>query len=403
MKILSCYSFAMIAFLLFGFSCRKHNPGINSNPVVSSTPGLSVSPGGELQLNGHPYRGVGVNYFNAFYRILISPSGLDTSYRAGFRYLKSRDIPFIRFSAGGFWPKEWNFYKTNKSLYYARFDEFVHDAEKYGIGLIPSIFWNITATSDLSGEPRNQWGNPSSKTIAFMKSYTSEVVQRYKDSPAIWGWEFGNEMNLTNDIPYTSVRPQAGTPEFRTDSDRISTADMIVALKEFANTVRTYDNHRLIFSGHSHPRGYAWHLMKSGVWKKDSLFRYKFMVGLQNPDPLNSVTMHLYPNAVNEHFTDQQSSLKSIILITQNEAAKLKKPLFLGEFGASLTLGEEKERLKFNELLSAIDELKVPLAAVWVFDYSLQNADWNITPTNSRSYMIEEIGRLNRSIQQQNP
>jgi endo-1,4-beta-mannosidase len=236
-----------------------------------------------------------------------------------------------------------------------------------------------------------------------MKSYTSEVVQRYKDSPAIWGWEFGNEMNLTTDIPYTKVTPQMGTPLLRTDSDRISTSDMIVALKEFVNTVRTYDPHRIIFSGHSVPRGYAWHLMKSGLWKKDSLFQFKIMVGLQNPDPLNSVTMHLYPSAFGEYFNGQQASLKEIIQITLMEAVALRKPLFLGEFGAPLTLREDQERLKFNELLGAIDDLKVPLAAVWVFDYSLQNSDWNITPLNRRSYMIDEIGRLNRSIQLQNP
>ena len=40
------------------------------------------------------------------------------------------------------------------------------------------------------GEAPSQMGNPQSKTTAFMKTYTREVVSRYKDSPAIWGWEF---------------------------------------------------------------------------------------------------------------------------------------------------------------------------------------------------------------------
>ena len=37
-----------------------------------------------------------------------------------------------------------------------------------------------------------------------MRRYTEEVVRRYKDSPAIWGWEFGNEYNLAADLPADS-------------------------------------------------------------------------------------------------------------------------------------------------------------------------------------------------------
>ena len=54
---------------------------------------------------------------------------------------------------------------------------------------------------DLVGEPRNQWGNPESKTRQFMRTYIREVVSRYVNSPAIWGWEFGNEYNLSLDTP----------------------------------------------------------------------------------------------------------------------------------------------------------------------------------------------------------
>ena len=282
-----------------------------------------------------------------------------------------------------------------------RLDEFVKDAEHYGIGLIPSLFWNITAISDLSGEPRNQWGNPDSRTIAFMRSYTAEIVIRYKDSPAIWGWEYGNEMNNNADIPYTTVRPEKGTPAVRTEVDKISTADMILAMKEFCDAVRSIDHDRIVFTGNSKTRGYAWHLMKSGVWKKDSMVQYQSMIGIQNPDPYRSVTMHIYSNNISDYFADQQATMRDLIQITRDEADRMHKVLFIGEFGAPSTLGTVEEENKFNELMSAIEDLKIPMAAVWVFDYSLQDADLNITPANRRNYMIEEIGKLNQRIKLQ--
>ena len=87
--------YPLIGLILFVilFSCRKTNLQIG---FLMELRGLLVTPGGELSLNGKPYRGVGVNYFNAFYRILLSPTARDTSYKAGFRYLKSQGIPFYQ-------------------------------------------------------------------------------------------------------------------------------------------------------------------------------------------------------------------------------------------------------------------------------------------------------------------
>ena len=64
----------------------------------------------------------------------------------------------------------------------------VRVAEKHQLGLIPSLFWHQATVSDLVNEPLDQWGNPSSRTIEFMRGYTREVVTRLKDSPAIWAW-----------------------------------------------------------------------------------------------------------------------------------------------------------------------------------------------------------------------
>ncbi len=159
--------------------------------------GLS-SRDGMLLKDGVPYRGIGVNYFDAFARTLREPN--DTSYDEGFRVLAQHGIPFARFMCTGYWPAEMKLYRQDKARYFKLLDGVVRSAEKHRVGLIPSLFWYMPMVPDLVGEPCDQWSNPQSKTHEFMRTYVREVVTRYRNSPAIWGWEFGNEYNLDADL-----------------------------------------------------------------------------------------------------------------------------------------------------------------------------------------------------------
>ena len=158
--------------------------------------GLSVGKDGTLQRSGKPFRGIGVNYFDAFYRTLGDPK--NTTYRDGFKILKDRGIPFVRFMACGYWPKENDLYLKDKDAYFKLMDGVVKSAEENGIGLIPSLFFCHSTVPDLVGEPMLEWGNPKSKTIAFLRQYTREMVTRYRSSPAIWGCsstDFGGDFH----------------------------------------------------------------------------------------------------------------------------------------------------------------------------------------------------------------
>src|SRR5436190_2601721 len=137
--------------------------------------GLSVDDRGDLRLGSDSFHGIGVNYYDAFTRTLEKVAR--TNYDTGFRELAARKIPFARFSAGGYWPNEWGLYQTNRTEYFARFGGVVRSAEKHGIGLIPSLFWQLSTVPDLVGEPCNRWGDTNSRTIAFMLEYTPEVVK----------------------------------------------------------------------------------------------------------------------------------------------------------------------------------------------------------------------------------
>ena len=348
--------------------------------------GLSVRADGVLMKTGRRYRGIGVNYFDAFYRTLRDAN--DTSYDAGFRTLAAHGIPFARFMCGGFWPKDNALYVRDKAAYFRRLDAVVRSAEKHGVGLIPSLFWHRGTVPDLVGEPCDRWGDPNSKTHAFLRTYTREVVTRYRRSPAIWAWEFGNEYNLSADLPNAAkhrppVAPRLGTPPTRSARDELSRDMIRAAFAAFAREVRRHDPHRAVTTGSSMPRPSAWHQRAEGSWKKDTPPQFAEVLLGDHADPIDLISVHVYRDA---------QRLRGAV----DAAGRGKKPLFVGEFGVPGP-PSEKTRRQFADLLRRIEETGVPLAALWVFDYRRQD-EWSVTPDNERAWQLKAIAEANRRL-----
>lgn len=358
--------------------------------------GLQVNKGGILIKDGKPYRGIGVNFFDAFIRALDDPNS--TSYREGFQALGEYDIPFARFSVGGYWPIQWKMYQEDKERYFEILDDVVKSAEDNHVGLIPSFFWSFAA-ADLAGDPMNRWGITTSNLHQFMKTYVREVVTRYKDSPAIWGWEFGNEYNLSSDLPNASewrppVIPELGTPTSRSAEDELTHAMIRTAFTEFAKEVRKYDPSRIIISGNSIPRASEWHQEQYLSWDQDTEEQFAEMLNKDNPDPMNTISVHIYDKE--ETRFSRTVPVEELLKKLMKVSKKAKKPLFVGEFGAGEDQGHEAAKQSFERLITAIDKERVPLAAVWVFDLSNQPTN-TITPTNERSYQLDRIQEINES------
>ena len=360
---------------------------ITTDFTMAETPGLAVGSDGTLVKAGKAYRGIGVNYFDCFLRTLKKAE--DTSYDAGFAELGKRGIPFARFCATGFWPKDMQLYQTDRAEYFRRMDGVVQSASKHGVGLIPSLFWHHACVPDLVGESMDQWANPESKTQAWMRQYVSEVVIRYRDNPTIWAWELGNEFSLQADLPNAkehrpAVHPTLGTAASRSERDEMTFAMVRAVFAAFGREVRKHDPHRLILTGDSFPRLSAWHQEHEDSWKKDTPEQFAEMLASVNPDPINGIGLHAYE--------DDDQRFASAMEVS----VKLKKPIFIGEFGAQ---GESPEQAaKFRRLLSAIELHGIPLAAVWVFDLANQ-PDFTITTTNARAWQLELISETNQRLQ----
>ncbi len=362
---------------------------VNSLSLAPAPQGLYVRDG-IIMRAGKPYRGIGVNYFNCFARTLQDPG--DTSYEQGFAQMKRLGLPFARFMCGGFWPVDMKLYRENSREYFARLDRVVRSAERNGIGLIPSLFWNLCTVPDIVGEPCSSWGDPKCRTVAFMRRYTRDVVQRYRNSPAIWGWEFGNEYNLAADLPNAAehrppVWPSLGTAASRSERDELTHTMFRTALREFAIEVRKHDPQRIIISGNSIPRPSAWHQMHERSWTRDTPAQFREMLLGDNPDPMDTLCIHAYEP------DDLARLAESMVAARESH-----KPLFVGEFGVQ---GRDtpENRARFRQVLDAMEASNVPLAALWVYDFGGQDKTWNVTWDNERAWQLELVAQRHRAWQ----
>ena len=366
-------------------------------------PGLRVDETGAVRHNGQPVRAFGVNYMSAFTRCLKDPD--DLSYREGFQTLAAHKIPFVRLNFGGFYPVEWALYQENPDRYFGLMDGVVQAAEENHVGLIPSLFWWSVCIPDLVGEPRNQWGNPKSKTHAFMRRYVQQVVSRYVDSPAIWAWEFGNEYSLAADLPNAAQsRPPTpvslGCPAERGPDDDLTSDLVNAAVTAFAQAIRMIDPARPITTGHSLPRASAHHQRADGSWAQDNPEEFRENLVFMTPDPANLISIHLYPHAKEKRFGAGAVPYAQILAEAATAARAAGKGLFVGEFGPppdnEAPWTQESAKEEGLALLHALEASPVQLAAFWVFDFPWQEQSINVSTANHRAHYLVALAEANQ-------
>jgi hypothetical protein len=395
-------SSSITARLVLAFLLSQAIAALPVSSQAASSPGLSIARDGTLLRNGVPYRGVGVNYTDAFLRPLRHPE--DESYRDDFRKLAANNIPFARIMACGFSPSDYQLYRQDKEKYFKLLDGVVHAAEESNVGLIADLFWKSYVVPDLVGEPRGQWGNAESKTRQFMRTYIREVVSRYVNSPAIWGWEFGNEYNLSLDSPdawrnLPPVNPRLGRTRSRGPEDSLTTEIFTSALSDFARTVREIDGHRMLLTGNSLTRFSAYHMLTQRRNWADSAEQFATMLLRQNPGPFNPVCIHAGPSLVPYAVAKRPVSYNELIQICAGATHSASKSLYIEEFitcppKTECSIATRRENV--NEVLAAIQANNVSLASVWVYGRKLIHDPNSLSFDDDTASVLQMIGDFNR-------
>ena len=369
------------------FVCGLGLLGLMAARPALARSGLTVQ-NGVLMKDGSPYRGIGANYDTLFGRILRNKD--DTSSLDNLAHLAQSGIPFVRFRASGFSPADQALYLQNPDEFFRRMDKVVQCAEKNHIGLIPSFFWRLATVEELENEPPSQVGNPNSRTSAYIRTFTRALVTRYKDSPAIWGWEFGNEANLAVDNPTGAGRDVRRFGLLPSTQVALTSSQLRSAYQLFAQTVRQYDSYRIIEPGTTIPRKAAWHNARGQFWQPDSNAQYCQALLNLTPDPMNVISAHVYPRA-HELLPNGANQIEQVIPLLMQASSNSRKPLFIGEFPV-------RDREQTAQFLRAIVSNSVPLSAFWVFDNKAQEATMSVGFDNERSFVLDLVAQANKTL-----
>ena len=339
--------------------------------VNAANYGIKVNSDGSLTINGKYFKAMGLNDVD-----LVWSEGKYTN--SDFDFLANNKIPFIRVAFGGWWPKVYDWYYNNPDKYFALTDAIVKKAEEKQIGLIIDFLWNNQSFFYYQGEQRADMGNPNSKSVKEAKKFITEIINRYKDSPAVWGYEIGNEYNLSVDLyrPNSKLKFSISNDNSNTNisKDFYTTNELSKYYTELATTIKSLDSARLITGGDAAARKHAyglytatqnisWSNHTSWAESWSSTANYKDMIAKLNPNPINTVSTHLYTGYFKDGGSISGGTFSEYLNIYIDKAKSMKKALYIGEFDSPCQGSLSEARNQINTIKNSSVQLSSPWLA----------------------------------------
>ena len=344
---------------------------------------------GVMKLGEEVLYKAGVNCYNLFNQCFADGYSSKKAKEA-LDILADYGVGVVRFNCGGYGREYIGDYFAQKTAYVNLLREIAEYAETLEIGLIPSFFWLYHAVPDYYDEPLRSWGNADSDTVSFLQNYTKEIVTALKDYKAIFAWEFGNEFNLSCDLPNAAENvpalPANSKREKRTEEDFLSAVDVQFALTEFSKTISSIDDTgRMITSGNATLRPSQYNQLHHNTWAQDSVLEYKKITATFAPDGVDTVCEHVY-------FTSQKTfgrelTLAEYLQYATANAKALNKAYFVGEWGG----GSSEDRNYYSEIGKAFVDAGVQLALLWNFNAVEGSVEYSFSANTDRGKMLLEV------------
>ncbi len=344
---------------------------------------------GRIYLDGNIFYGMGVNYYDPFLVYLRGNTEHQKDVEKEFQTLADSQIPVVRISMCGYAANEFGEYMEYPNYYFKYLDQTVALAEKYQIGIIFDLAWAIDAIPNYCWEFRSDIGDVNSETMRVAKAYVKDVVTRYKNSPAVWAWEIGNEYNLDADLE--GVLP-------REENQIVTSADIHVYYEELAKVIREVDPYRLITGGDSEPRSAAYNLYHNDSWQQDTYEQMAEMMYMLSPEPMNMMSVHVYQDADNSEAgagsvtMDKIEDFDAQVKNYMKAARAVGQALFVGEFGIMERTCKDQAVAKaiLKAQYDAFMKHGVQLSCIWV--YGKDDGDvMNIAPDNNLAYQYNAV------------
>ncbi len=363
--------------------------------------GLHVEEDGTITLEGKPFYAFGLNYFGAFTHYVDGTTPDPQTFIDGLAGVAEHNIPFVRFPLCGYYPNYYDMFDEDPEAILNMMQEVLDEAQKNKIGVIVSLLWWDAALPEHVGEKRSDMGRADSKTLEYAKYYVSTIVKRFADHPAVWGWEIGNEYNLTADLCDKNFKDYLwadGLPGFsdteKNGFDYFTSEEMVFYFTELANVIRQYDKYRMITTGNSEMRPSAWSMHQATRrintkdhtwnidWSADSYNQFIKAVTYYTPDPIDTISFHLQFGTAGssepsylftvDRFGNSELSCLEYFKAYADAAKQSGKALYFGEFGDFLDMESAEDcPEKFRQVAEWVHEAGIQIASLWQFqDYT---------------------------------
>ena len=401
-RILLAFCAAALSFTILSLTLLSGTAsfaGNGGNSMNEGRYGLHVESDGTVTLRGVPFYGFGVNYFGAFARYVESESMSQAEFKAGLAGLASYGIPFVRIPLCGYAASYYDLYDSDPERVFDYMKAVLDECEKNHIGVIGSLmWWEASIPCHVKGK-RSDMGDPESEVMKYACKYVEDVVSRFADHPAIWGWEIGNEYNLGADLCDRNFEeflwyPYESMPHENIDGyDYYTSEELSVFYKEIAGVIRKYDGYRMISSGNGEmrPSSYAlYEQAKAGDenhlwdmrWDANTKKQFEFTNKLMTPDPVDTLCFHLQQGTFdgsNKYVMSfscfgEELSSEEYFRVYYDTAKRMGKACYFGEFGDLLEMENAPDMTdKFREITTAISSSGIQIASLWQFqDYTDQ-------------------------------
>jgi len=313
--------------------------------------GLTVGADKTLRYDGQRFRNIGLNYGWAICRIYtatsptVCPYTPDADQDAMLDVAVSMKVKVLRVKAFPYYPSWWTAGVMNnktvaasvasdREAYYLKIDSFLAKCRTRGIGVILNLFFRHATASDLCGQTvRAGWLTAGSATRNFVQTVTQEVVTRYLNEEAIFGYEWSNEVNHRNDAsdatrgawPVTNA--SYGTlASYSAANDIFTGSELAGVVSWWYGVVAAIDPSRIVMTGngpnsYSQPGGTAGIRTPMKPWHDEQV----------RDNPTNCGSIHWYGNI--GYGSNGFKGLNAVLTGTRHWQAQSGRAFVLGEMG----------------------------------------------------------------------